>query len=77
MTATIQEAQADLAGMIHRLAPGEELVLTENATAVATLRAVPPETTPGERPPPGLWKGKAIIVSDDEEHLKDFAEYMP
>jgi antitoxin (DNA-binding transcriptional repressor) of toxin-antitoxin stability system len=76
MTATIKEAQADLAGIIHRLAPGEELVLTDNNTAVATLRAIPPDPLPGERPPPGLWKGKVIIVSDDDEHLKDFAEYM-
>ena len=77
MTATIQEAQADLAGIIHRLAPGEELVLTDKNTAIATLKAVPSNPVPGKRPPPGLWKGKVIVVSDDEDHLKDFAEYMP
>ena len=25
---------------------------------------------------PGLWKGKLTILSDDDEHLKDFEEYM-
>jgi hypothetical protein len=29
------------------------------------------------RPPPGLGKGYITIVSDDDEHLKDFEEYMP
>ena len=77
MTATLLEAQADLAGIIHRLAPGEELILTENDTPVATLKSVTPGPMPRKRPPPGLWKDKVIIVSDDDEHLKDFAEYMP
>ena len=77
MTATILEAQADLVGIIHRLAPGEELVLTENDAVVATLRVAPSSQMPKKRPPPGLWRGKATIVSDDEDHLKDFAEYMP
>lgn len=77
MTATLQEAQADLAGIIHRLTPGEELTLTQNETVVATLKAGPTAATPRKRPPPGLWKGKVTIVSDVEEHLKDFAEYMP
>ena len=26
---------------------------------------------------PGLGKGMISIVSDDDDHLKDFAEYMP
>ena len=77
MTATLLEAQADLAGIIHRLAPGEELILTENNEAIATLRAISSGPMPRKRPPPGLWKDKVIILSDDEDHLKDFAEYMP
>ena len=77
MTVSILEAQADLAGIIHRLAPGEELILTENDAVVATLKAIPSVQMPKKRPPPGLWKGKASILSDDEDHLQDFAEYMP
>ena len=29
------------------------------------------------QPKPGFAKGTLTIVSDDDEHLKDFAEYMP
>lgn len=29
------------------------------------------------RPAPGLGKGMLTIISDDDDHLKDFAEYMP
>ena len=31
----------------------------------------------GPAPPPGLGKGFITVVSDDDEHLKDFEEYMP
>lgn len=31
---------------------------------------------PKQRPGPGLCKGMITIVSDDEDHLKDFEEYM-
>ena len=75
MTATIQEAQADLGGLIRRLAPGEELTLTENGSEVATVRAK--AVVPSGKRVPGLWKGMATIVSDDDEHLSAFAEYMP
>ncbi|HUG67372.1 MAG TPA: type II toxin-antitoxin system prevent-host-death family antitoxin [Pirellulaceae bacterium] len=36
-TFTIQEAQAQLADLIHRLTPGEEVVITENNQPVAKL----------------------------------------
>ena len=71
---TIEEAQAKLADLIHNLTPGEELVITENNQPVAKLVA---STPPRLRPEPGLCKGWITIVSDDEEHLKEFAEYMP
>jgi prevent-host-death family protein len=74
---TIQEAQAKLADLIHNLMPGDELVITENNQPVAKLVSEQPKTKPGLRPPPGLGKGCITIVSDDEDHLKDFAEYMP
>jgi antitoxin (DNA-binding transcriptional repressor) of toxin-antitoxin stability system len=74
VTATIQDAQADLSGLIRRLAPGEELVLTDAGAEVATVRATRPPS-PAARVP-GLWKGKATIVSDDDDHLADFEEYV-
>jgi len=76
-TVTIQEAQAKLPDLIHNLSPGDEVVITENNQPVARLVSEKPKVKPGLRPPPGLGKGLITIVSDDDEHLKDFAEYMP
>jgi prevent-host-death family protein len=74
---TIQEAQAKLPDLIHKLMPGDEVVITENNLPVAKLVSEPAKLKPGLRPPPGLGKGCITIISDDDEHLKDFAEYMP
>ena len=74
---TIQEAQAKLPDLIHKLMPGDEVVITENNLPVAKLVSEQPKAKPGLRPPPGLGKGCITIVSDDDEHLKDFEEYMP
>jgi prevent-host-death family protein len=76
-TVTIQEAQAKLPDLIHKLMPGEEVVITENNQPVAKLVSELPRPKPLLRPPPGLGKGYITIISDDDEHLKDFAEYMP
>ncbi|HMF17522.1 MAG TPA: type II toxin-antitoxin system Phd/YefM family antitoxin [Gemmataceae bacterium] len=72
---TIQQAQATLPDLIHNLTPGEEVVITENNQPVARLVSEKPPV--GQRPGPGLCKGMITIVADDEEHLKDFEEYMP
>lgn len=74
---TIEEAQAMLPDLIHKMMPGEEVVITENNQPVAKLVSESPKPKPALRPPPGLGKGFITIVSDDDEHLKDFAEYMP
>jgi len=76
-TVTIQEAQAQLTDLIHGMTPGNEVVITENDQPVAKLVSERPEPKPGLRPPPGLGKGCITIISDDDEHLRDFAEYMP
>ncbi len=76
-TFTIQEAQAQLADLIHRLTPGEEVVITENNQPVAKLVSEPSQRQPALRPPPGLGKDCITVISDDDEHLQDFAEYMP
>jgi antitoxin (DNA-binding transcriptional repressor) of toxin-antitoxin stability system len=74
---TIQEAQATLPDLIHKLTPGEEVVITENNQPVTKLVCETPKLKSGLRPPPGLGKGCITIISDDDEHLRDFAEYMP
>ncbi len=73
-TVTIQEAQAQLTDIIHRLTPGDEIVITENDRPVATLSASP---TDKPRPMPGRCKGMLTILAEDDEHLEDFKEYMP
>jgi prevent-host-death family protein len=70
---TIEEAQAQLAELIERLAPGEEVILTRNARPVAKLVGQPREEA---RPILGRGKGKVIIVSEDKDHLQGFEEYM-
>ncbi|HKD38141.1 MAG TPA: DUF2281 domain-containing protein [Pirellulales bacterium] len=71
---TIEEAQAKLPELIEHLAAGEELVITREQRPVARLRAEP-TATPKPREP-GNCKGMLLILSDDDEHLQDFAEYM-
>ena len=71
---TIEEAQARLPELIAHLTPGEELVITRNNQPVAQLRSL---ATSKPRPRFGSGKGKLVIVTEDDEHLKDFQEYMP
>jgi antitoxin (DNA-binding transcriptional repressor) of toxin-antitoxin stability system len=60
--------------LIHALAPGEEVLITENGQPVAKLVG---EQRPVRRgPQPGLCKGMLTIVAEDDEHLRDFEEYM-
>lgn len=40
---TIQEFQAQLPDLIHRLTPGDELVITDNNEPVATLARTKPK----------------------------------
>jgi antitoxin (DNA-binding transcriptional repressor) of toxin-antitoxin stability system len=64
------------AELIHQLAPGDEIIICENERPVAKLIKLPnPARTP--RPGPGLCKGMITIISDDDDHLEDFKDYMP
>ena len=74
-TVTIEEAQAKLPELIEHLAKGEELVITRNQQPIAKLIGEQPK--PRLRPAPGLGKGILTIISDDDEHLKDFVEHVP
>lgn len=74
-TITIHDAQARLADLIHGLAPGEELTITEDNRPVARLMTVPAAEVP--RPVPGRCRGMLTIIAEDDEHLKDWAEYLP
>jgi antitoxin (DNA-binding transcriptional repressor) of toxin-antitoxin stability system len=70
----VEEADGRLSEIIAKLTPGEEIMLLRNEKPVAKLIAIP---SVKPRPLPGRGKGMLTIISDDEEHLEDFAEYMP
>lgn len=70
-TISIDEAQATLKELIHRLTPGEEVVILENHQPVAKLVSQAPPPVARLRPPPGLGRGIITVVADDEEHLRD------
>ena len=74
-TITMEEAQAKLPELINKLAPGEEISITLNHQPVAKLVGTRP--TNGKPREPGNCKGMITLAVEDEEHLKDFAEYMP
>lgn len=74
-TITLQQAEATLREIIHKLGPGEEVVITENHQPVAKLVG---ESAASAKPRvPGNCKGMITLLIEDQEHLKDFAEYMP
>ena len=73
-TLTIQEAQAQLEEIIHRLAPGDEVVITENNQPVAKLaRTEPKQQWPCKA---GSAKGKIWMAPDFDAPLEEFKEYM-
>ncbi len=74
-TITIEEAQANLSELIDRLIPGEPLVIVRGKKPVARL-VTEEGSQPRQPRRPGNCKGMMTIVADDDEHLRDFAEYM-
>jgi antitoxin (DNA-binding transcriptional repressor) of toxin-antitoxin stability system len=73
-TVTIEQAQTHLSELIDQLQPGEALIITRNDKPVARLTAEQP--SPRQPRQPVNCKGMLTILADDDEHLKDFAEYM-
>ena len=73
-TVTLQEAQSHLAEIIDKLTPGEEVVIARDRQPVARLVG---ESLAKPHPVPGRCRGMLTIVAEDDEHLKDWAEYLP
>lgn len=73
-TVTLEEAKRLLEDLQKQLKPGGSVVIVRDGEPVARLtqNAHPPSRVPAF----GFWKGKLDIISEDEEHLRDFAEYM-
>lgn len=76
-TMAVEDVQWTLPELLDHLTPGDEVILTRNQQPAAKLVREQAKPQPKQRPGPGLGKGMITIVSDDDEHLKDFAEYMP
>ncbi|HAS50235.1 MAG TPA: hypothetical protein DCS21_00155 [Gammaproteobacteria bacterium] len=74
VTITIEEAQVNLKDLIDRLASDQEIILTENQQPVARLMSEPVKKRQPRKA--GNCIGMIRIIADDDEHLKDFAEYM-
>ena len=75
-TITIEEAQVSLKELVHGLAPGEEVIITENQLPVARLVCEPAKTA-RTRPAPGLGKGSILYMAPDfDAPLDEFKEYM-
>ncbi|MBY0527713.1 MAG: hypothetical protein K2R98_30225 [Gemmataceae bacterium] len=72
-TVTLEEAQAHLPELIERLKPGEGIVIVQGTQPVAQLLSPP---APKARARFGSCKGMLVILQEDDEHLKDFADYM-
>lgn len=72
---SVEQAQSDLPKLISNLKAGETVVITEHGIPVARLS--PEVRQPRKRRQPGSAVGRLTILSEDDEHLNDFADYMP
>jgi antitoxin (DNA-binding transcriptional repressor) of toxin-antitoxin stability system len=72
---TLAEAETNLRQLVNELAPGQEVYITDQQQPVAKLvgerRLVTKPRVPGN------CKGMIDLLVEDDDHLKDFAEYMP
>lgn len=73
-TISIQEAQAHLSDLIHGMAQGDELVITENNLPVARIVRTAASLAPRQL---GAMKGTVIYMAPDfDAPLDDFKAYM-
>ena len=56
------------------MAPGDEIIITENQKQVAKLTSEPAKKRSPRKA--GNCIGMIEIVADDDQHLEDFKEYM-
>ena len=72
---TLTEAQLHLCELIAKLQPGEEVQICQDDRPIARLTIEPRNTRKPRQP--GSAIGTFTIVSDDDDHLEVFSEYMP
>lgn len=73
---TLEEAQAHLKELIGKLAPGEEMIITDNQQPVAKLVGESLKSN-RPRPEPGFGKGMITYIAPDfDAPLEELKEYM-
>jgi len=70
-----EDIRLTVSELVDQLTPGQEIILTRNRLPVAKLIGEAPPRP--DRPDPGLGRGMIAILSDDDDILQDFAEYLP
>jgi len=74
-TMAVEDLKLTLPELLDSLTPGDEVILPHNQQPVAKLLVPPP--APQQLPRvPGNCKGMITLLVEDDEHLKDFEEYM-
>jgi antitoxin (DNA-binding transcriptional repressor) of toxin-antitoxin stability system len=73
-TLTVQQAAATLPQLIDSLGANDEIILTDGVRAVAKIV---PTSKPTVARQPGSARGMLTVVTEDDEHLEGFKEYMP
>lgn len=71
---SIEQVPSELPMLIGKLAPGDEIVVTDGGKPVAKVTPMGGDERPKRRL--GSAKGILTIISEDDDHLQDFAEYM-
>lgn len=71
-TIALEQTPITLAELIHSLAPGEEVVITENNRNVAKLTMLPVRKTRQL----GTLRGTVLSMDHFDDPLEDFEEYM-
>lgn len=81
-TITLQDAQARLAELVRDLAPGTEVIITQDQRPVARLVGMPvTQRTTRPRPPvtgvpkAGQYEGRLVVPDDFDEPLEELREY--
>lgn len=74
-TISIQDIQRDPLGCLRRVEDGETLVIVRDERPVAEIKPISSSALQPRQP--GSAVGQLVILAEDDEHLRDFQEYMP
>ena len=73
-TMSVAEAKARLEELVEGIDAEGFVITSEDGRPVARLVGLTPEA---RLPMPGRCKGMLTVVAEDDEHLNDWAEYLP